>query len=159
MTRDITIGDTFFYKFTTRQLSDAVPTVLTGSPVVVAYENDSTDEITAGITLGVDHDSKVGFNLLTIVATTANGYENGKDYALTLTAGTVGGTSVIGEVILNFTIGRTAAAIELANGTDGLTALATLLAAIQTDMDNGTDGFGALLAAINASGGGARFGH
>ena len=44
-------------------------------------------------------------HLLTVVATGANGYENGKDYALVITTGTVGGVSVVGEVVAEFSIG------------------------------------------------------
>ena len=43
-----------------------------------------------------------------------------------------------------------AIADDLANGTDGLGALKTLIDAIQTDLDNGTDGLGALKTLIDA---------
>lgn len=123
--RDITLADTFYAFFTSRAFATGVPTVLAGTPVVSAYENDSVTQITAGITLGVSHDSVVGLNLLTIVATGANGYEAGKDYTLVITTGTVGGVSVVGEVVGEFSIGRSAAAVDLANGTDGLGAIKT----------------------------------
>jgi len=133
--RDITLADTFYQLFTTRAFATGVPTVLAGSPVVSAYENDSVTQITAGITLGVDHDGVVGLNLLTVVATGANGYEAGKDYALVITTGTVGGVSVVGEVVAEFSIERSAAAVDLANGTDGLTAIKADTAAVKTKTD------------------------
>ena len=108
--------------FTTRAIT-GVPTVLSGSPVVSAYENDSAVQITAGITLGVDHDTVSGLNLLTIVATGANGYETGKDYNMVITTGTVNSVSAVGEVVGTFSIGRSAAFTDLENGTDGLSAL------------------------------------
>ena len=108
MSRDITLEDTTYIQFTTKAFATGIPTVLAGTPVVSAYENDSTTQITDGITLGVDHDSVVGLNLLTIVATDANGYEDGKDYSLVITAGTVDGVSVVGEVVGEFTVGRIA---------------------------------------------------
>lgn len=131
--RDITLAETIYVFFTTRAFATGVPTVLAGSPVVSAYEDNSATQITAGITLGVSHDSVAGLNLLTIVATTGNGYEAAKDYTLVITTGTVGGVSVVGEVVGEFTIGRSAAATDLANGTDGLGALKTETAAILVD--------------------------
>ena len=95
--------------FTTRAFASGVPTVLAGSPIVSAYEDASITQITAGITLGVDHDSVVGLNLLTIVATGANGYETGKDYSMVITTGTVGGVSVVGEVVGEFSLDLSAA--------------------------------------------------
>ena len=95
--------------FTTRAFASGVPTVLAGSPIVSAYEDASITQITAGITLGVDHDSVVGLNLLTIVATGANGYETGKDYSMVITTGTVGGVSVVGEVVGEFSLDLAAA--------------------------------------------------
>src|SRR3990167_9965017 len=131
--RDITIGDTFFAAFTPRAFAAGGPTVLAGTPVVSAYEDGGLVQITAGITLGVDHDGVVGLNLLTVVASGANGYEAGKDYALVITVGTVGGVSVVGEVVAEFTVGRSAAAVDLANGTDGLGAIKGDTAAVLVD--------------------------
>ena len=141
--RDITLEDTFYQLFTTRAFATGIPTVLAGSPVVSAYENEGLMQITAGITLGVDHDGVVGLNLLTVVATAANGYENGKDYGLVITTGTVDGVSVVGEIVAEFTIGRSAAAVDLANGTDGLGAIKTDTAATLVDTGEiGTAGVG-----------------
>ena len=131
--RDITLAETIYILFTTRAFATGIPTVLAGSPVVSAYENEGLTQITAGITLGVDHDGVVGLNLLTIVATGANGYEAGKDYGLVITVGTVGGVSVVGEAVGEFTIGRSAAATDLANGTDGLGAIKAETALIVED--------------------------
>lgn len=138
--RDITLADTVYLTFTTRAFATGAPTVLAGTPAVSAYENNSGTQITAGITLGVSHDSVVGLNLLTVVATGVNGYENGKDYSLVITTGTVDGVSVVGEVVGEFTIGRSAAAVDLANGTDGLGAIKAETALIVTDTGTTLDG-------------------
>ena len=121
--RDITLEDTFRHQFTTRQFSDGVPTVLAGSPVLSVIEENNATPITAGVSVSVDRASVVGLNEATVVATAANGYEAGKSYSIYISTGTVGGVSVIGEVVGQFTIGLSAAAIDLANGTDGLGAI------------------------------------
>ncbi|HEX9768432.1 MAG TPA: hypothetical protein VGA50_04575 [Kiloniellales bacterium] len=130
---DYTVGDTIHLMFTTRQFSTGTPFTLAGTPVVSAYEDDSLTQITAGITLGVDHDGVTGLNLLTIVASGANGFETGKDYSLVITTGTVDSVSVVGEVVAEFTLGRSAAAVDLANGTDGLGAIKADTALILAD--------------------------
>lgn len=139
MSRDRTVGDTFYVLFTTRAFASGIPTTLAGTPVVSAYEDAGLTQITAGITLGVDHDGVTGLNLLTIVATGGNGYETLKDYGLVITTGTVGGVSVVGEVVGHFSLGLSAAAVDLANGTDGLGALDTAIGAIPTTAMRGTD--------------------
>ena len=118
---DIVLADTRYILFTTRAFATGIPTVLAGTPVVSAYENEGLTQITAGITLGVDHDSVVGLNLLTIVATGANGFEDDKDYSFVITTGTVGGVSVVGEVVGHFSIQR--APVNWANVSNPTTAL------------------------------------
>lgn len=125
--RDITLGDTFRHHFTTRQFSDGVPTTLSGSPVVSVLEGGNATPITAGVSISVDRASVGGLNEATIIATSANGYEAGKSYSIYISTGTVGGVSVVGEVVGNFTIALSAAAVDLANSTDGLSALKTLI--------------------------------
>lgn len=101
---DIRLGDTMHFKFTTRQFSTGAPFTLAGTPAVAAYPNASTTEITAGITLTVDFDSRTGLNHLTIVATSGNGYATSSHYILVITAGTVDSVSVVGEVVGSFSI-------------------------------------------------------
>lgn len=113
MDRDRTLGETFYLLFTTRRFSTGVPFTLAGTPGVSAIEDNSGTPITAGITLGVDHASVTGLNLLTIVATGGNGFEAGKDYSLYIDAGTVDSVSVIGEVIGSFSLGLAASFTRL----------------------------------------------
>jgi|SRR5882672_444565 len=100
---DIPLGNTIDIKFTTRQSSGA-PTTLAGSPVISAYIGNSTIEITAGITLTVDFDSRTGLNNVRVVASGGNGFTAATDVELVITTGTVNSVSVVGEVIGSFSI-------------------------------------------------------
>lgn len=99
---DIRLGDTIDVKFTTVNTS-GVPTTLAGSPVISAYPGNSTTEVTAGITLTVDFDSRTGMHNVRVVASNGNGYAAG-NYYLVITTGTVSGSSVVGYVIGAFSI-------------------------------------------------------
>jgi len=101
---DIRLGDTIDIKFTTRSFSTGAPTTLAGTPVISAYPGNSVTQITAGITLTVDFDAVTGLHNVRVVATSGNGYATATNYALVITTGTVGGVSVVGEVIGSFSI-------------------------------------------------------
>lgn len=98
---DIRLGDTIDIKFHS-QVSGAPTTLTTGT--VVAYPGNSTTEITAGITLTADFDSRTGLNNVRIVATSGNGYLTATNYTLVMSAGTVGGNSVVGYCVGSFSI-------------------------------------------------------
>jgi len=106
---DFPLEETLNFLFTTRAFATGVPTVLAGTPVLSVYEDTNLTQITAGVTITADHDSVVGLNRANVVATAANGYESGKTYTVVITTGTVGGVSVVGEVVGTFTIDRSAA--------------------------------------------------
>ena len=106
---DFALETTIHCKFTTRSFTTGAPTQLAGTPAVEIYEDNSTTQITAAETLTVDFDSITGLNHLAIVATAANGFESGKFYQAVISAGTVGGVSVVGEVVASFTVQATAA--------------------------------------------------
>lgn len=101
---DFALGSTFDLKFTTRRFSTGVPFTLAGTPAISAYPDNSTTQLTAGITLSVDFDSVTGLNNVRVVASGANGYAAGSNYDLVITAGTVDSVSVVGEVIGSFSI-------------------------------------------------------
>ncbi len=101
---DFKLGDTLDFKFVTTAASTGAPTTLSGSPVISAYPGNSTTELTAGITLTVDFDSRTGLNNVRVVATTGNGYATATNYELVITTGTVGGTSAVGYVVGTFSI-------------------------------------------------------
>lgn len=101
---DIALGSTIDVKFTTRRFSTGAPHTLAGTPAVAAYVDNGTTEITAGITLTVDFDSRTGLNNVRVVATSGNGYSAGTNVQLVITAGTVDSVSVVGEVVASFSI-------------------------------------------------------
>src|SRR3990167_8722981 len=148
--RDITLGETFYHFFTTRAFATGVPTQLAGTPVLSVLEENNATPITAGVSLSVDRASVTGLNQATIVATAGNGYEAGKSYAIYISTGTVGGSSVVGEVVGEFTVQASAAAVDLANATDGLGAIKGDTAAIL--VDTGTTLDGRIPAALTAGG-------
>lgn len=101
---DIALGSTIDIKFTTRRFSTGAPFTLAGSPVISAYVDNGTTEITAGITLTVDFDSRTGLHNVRVVATSGNGFAAGTNVQLVITTGTVDSVSVVGEVIASFSI-------------------------------------------------------
>lgn len=113
-------GDTVYRKFTTRAFSTGVPTTLGGSPVVSIYKDDSLTQSTTGVTLTADFDNVTGLNHVTI-DTSADGtfYANGHHFELVITTGTVGGVSVVGEVVGSFDLASAAASADIVsiNGT------------------------------------------
>lgn len=111
--RDITLEETCYFNFTTRAFATGVPTTLAGTPVLSVLESNNATPITAGVSVSVDRASVTGLNQATVVATAANGYEAGKSYAVYISTGTVGGVSVIGEVVAQFTVQAAAAFTRL----------------------------------------------
>lgn len=113
------LGETVHIMFSTRAFATGIPTTLAGAPVVDVYEDGGTTEITAAETLTADFDTVTGLNHLSIAATTANGFESGKVYHAVIDTGTVGGVSVVGEVIGSFRIETVAEAITKYSGPRG----------------------------------------
>jgi hypothetical protein len=101
---DFRLGDTVYFKFTTTAAATGAPTTLSGTPVLSAYPNNSTTQLTAGITLTADFDSVTGLNQVAIVASGGNGYATNTNYDVVITTGTVGGTSAVGYVVGSFSI-------------------------------------------------------
>lgn len=100
---DFALGATLDFKFCTVSTTGA-PTTLAGTPVISAYPDNSVTQLTAGITLSVDFDSVTGLHNVRVVATSGNGYATATNYAMVITTGTVGGTSVVGYVVAHFSI-------------------------------------------------------
>lgn len=132
MSSDYQLEDTLYLPFTTRAFATGIPTALV-SGVVDIYEDVTATPIITAETLTVSLNSHAGFNMITVTATSASGFEAGKSYTAILDAGTVDSVSVIGEVVAHFTLDKSAAAKDLANGTDGLGAIKTETAAIVAD--------------------------
>jgi hypothetical protein len=109
MMPDYPLEETLDFKFTTRAFATGVPTTLAGTPAVEIYEDNSITQITTAETLTADFDGVAGLNNLRVVATAANGFESGKSYSCVISVGTVGGVSVVGEVVAQFSIERSPA--------------------------------------------------
>ena len=91
------------FKFTTRTTTGA-PTTLSGG-TIVAYKGNNLTESPTGITLTADFDGRTGLNNIHIdLSSDTTFYSANADIALVLSAGTVGGTSVVGETVVQFHI-------------------------------------------------------
>src|SRR4030042_1180037 len=101
---DIRLGETLDFKFSTRSFATGAPTTLAGIPVISAYVGDSITQITAGIKLTVDFDGVTGLHNIRVVAISPKGYAAGSQLDLVITTGTVGGVSVVGEVVGSFSV-------------------------------------------------------
>ena len=110
MTDDYALGETIDHFFTTRSFTTGAPTSLIGIPDIEVYEDNTATAIASGLTLNTDFGSpaRTGLNHIRIVATSGNGFESGKSYCVVINGGTVGGVSVVGEVVWHFTIDRQA---------------------------------------------------
>ena len=137
---DYPLDATVDFKFTTRAFATGIPTTLAGTPAIEIYEDNDTEQITAAETLSVDFDSVTGLNNLRVVMTTANGFESGKSYHAVISAGTVGGVSVVGEVVAQFSIERSPA---LRPTTAGRTLDVSATGEAGLDFDNIKDATGA----------------
>jgi len=129
---DYQLEDTLYLPFTTRAFATGIPTALVSGAVDI-YEDVTATPIITGETLSVSLNSVAGFNMVTVAATSGTGFEAGKSYTAILQAGTVDSVSVVGEVVAHFTLDKSAAAKDLANGTDGLGAIKAETANILTD--------------------------
>ena len=113
---DIRLGDTIDVKFTTRRFTTGAPFTLAGTPAISAYVGNGTTEITAGITLTVDFDSRTGLNNVRVVASSGNGFATATNVQLVITAGTVDSVSVVGEVVGEFSIENRSAVMPTTAG-------------------------------------------
>lgn len=72
---------------------------------VAVYKDNSTTESTAGVTLTVTFDSKVGLaNIRITTASDGTFYAAGSNYTAVLTTGTIGGTDHSGFILGSFSI-------------------------------------------------------
>src|SRR6266581_3492120 len=91
---DFVAGVTFDFKFSIT-IAD-VPTTLGGAPVVKVYkDNDTTTEVTTGLTLTADFDGVVGLNNVHVVTTDAF-YATAHEYTIVITTGATGAVSAVG---------------------------------------------------------------
>lgn len=101
---DLNPSDVFDKKFFTVNPAQT-PTTLGGTPVVAILKSNSTALTTAGITLTTDFGGRTGSNHLRVdLSQDTAFYATGNDFDAILTAGNVGGTSVIGAPLVSFSI-------------------------------------------------------
>jgi hypothetical protein len=94
-------GRTHYHWFTCR--AAGVPATLSGTPAISVYSGaGGVTQFTTGVTLVVDYDGVTGYNRLAIDMTDATTYPFSEDFGATITTGTVGGSSVVGEVVITF---------------------------------------------------------
>lgn len=102
----------------------AVPITLAGSPALFCYRDDSTTEDNSGLTLTADYDGRTGLHRVNIDLTAdAAFFENGHDFFVVVTAGTVAGVSVVGKCVAQFSIRNRSAHAPLP---DSLTAIGSM---------------------------------
>ena len=125
------------FSFNSRD-SSGNPITLAGSPVVSIYKSGSTIEVTTGVTLVVDYDSRTGYHQVT-VDTSADGafYSAGSDFRAVITTGTVAGISVVGNEVGQFSLANRSAA--------------PTVAAIRAEMDSNSTKLAAAATATNVS--------
>lgn len=101
---DYAVASPVVFNFNTISFTDGSPITLAGTPALSIYKN-STTESTAGITLTVDYDGRTSLHHVEI-DTSADGtfYAAGNDFDVIITAGTVGGTSVVGRKVGSFSL-------------------------------------------------------
>lgn len=105
-----------YFSFTTRWAG--VPATLGGVPALSVYKDDDLAQSVAGVTLSVDHDGLTGFNNVKIDTSADAFYAIGGDYTVVITTGTVGGNSVVGEVVATFSIENRFGLADIANITE-----------------------------------------
>ena len=83
---DFPSGATVYAYFTTHDSAGAMvaPSSAFENADVVVYENGSATQITAGITVTSPFDGVVGFHLVAIVASAANGYDDPGEFMIYL---------------------------------------------------------------------------
>lgn len=106
------------FKF--RTSSAGTGATLSGTPAVSVYKNNSTTQSTSGVALTVDFDGVTGLNNVR-VDTSADGtfYSAGSSFQIVFTAGTVGGVSVAGHVVEEFTLNRSSVLSKLPTSLTG----------------------------------------
>ena len=109
-------GETVYWQFNTRD-ADGAPITFAGSPTVAVRKDDGTTTDTDGVTLTVDSGSVTGLHVLSIdTSQDETFYATDHEFTVIVTAGTVDGTSVVGEVVLRFRLGEVPADVQAWDG-------------------------------------------
>lgn len=100
---DIEKGRILRGKFNTSAKATGAGITIGGTPSIAVYKDNSTTEITSGVVLTVDFDSRTGFHHWS-VDTSGSDYTVGSDYSVVVTGGTVDGESINGKVLREFSL-------------------------------------------------------
>jgi len=98
---DYVSGEPVYSKFTTNDLNQVGSTVVNGT--VLVYSDNGTTGTSEGVTFSKDIASTTGWHQLEVDTTGAT-FTTKTDYQLAFSDGTVGGTSVVGKTIREFSI-------------------------------------------------------
>lgn len=131
---DFAPGAVLDWKFNSRD-TDGAPITLAGTPSLTAYKDNGDTQDTSGLTLSVDFDSVTGLHNVR-VDTSADGtfYSAGSSFSIVIAAGTVDSISVVGVVVGEFTLGRSAAFARL--GAPAGASIAADIAVIEGQTDD-----------------------
>ena len=109
-------GSTVLHQFNTRD-KDGNPITFAGSPTLAVRKNVETLTNTDGLTLVIDSGSVIGLHTLNIdTSQNSSFYATGNDFFVIVTAGTVDGNSVAGEIVLEFKLGEVPTDVKKWNG-------------------------------------------
>jgi len=109
-------GSTVSHQFNTRD-KDGNPITFAGSPTLAVRKNVETLTNTDGLTLVIDSGSVIGLHTLNIdTSQNSSFYATGNDFFVIVTAGTVDGNSVAGEIVLEFKLGEVPTDVKKWNG-------------------------------------------
>ena len=150
------IGDfaedaTVYHYFNTFSSDDPSASItitnLTDANLFVYKDGSVTDIVTDGATVVIDFDSRIGMHKVTIDTSIHADYAVGSDYMVMMNGTTVDAATIT-AALFSFSIENryNAAADDLANATDGLGALKTLIDTAQADLDTLTGADGAIIA-------------
>jgi hypothetical protein len=141
MSGDYTLEDNVYLLFTTRAFATGIPGVLSAATIAV-YEDVTATPILTSVAVTETLNSINGLNAVTIAATAANGFNLRGTYHAVIEAGTVDSVSVVGEVIGHFTLGHSAAAVQIGVAGAGLGDLGGMSTAMKAEAK--TEAAGAL---------------
>lgn len=97
-------GAVIYLAFNSHQ-ADGTPIALLGTPAAAVYRDGSLTENTTGLTLTVNFDGRVGYNVLTIDTNADPAfYQSEGQYRVVMTAGTVDSKSVVGSQVASFSL-------------------------------------------------------
>lgn len=129
-------GSTLYFYTTTVDTSGNLATI--ASEAVVAYKDNSDTELTTGVAIDDDIDSKTGLHRVSVDCT-QTGFTTGSLYTVVYSAGTCDGVALTGRIIGSFYLGDNPqtgdAYAVVASGSSGNAALKTLIDTLDDFVD------------------------